>query len=180
MPDSRYKIYCCRFDIQVSSYLAIRCILMVSGHNCLQLWQINNTYFYQRIGNFVVHLLRGLINEVSSIKRELLRWFAGGPWFLNKTLTQTRLHWNNHFTVQCLLSAIHWSTPDNNSHRFRCHFPVLMYWKAKVSKLYGFMSVFLKSLWRWTATMNGLAKQMVLQSHWPSAWPRHLHIHQAS
>lgn len=74
-------------------------------------------YLNQGIGNLVVHLLSGLINEVGAIEGELFGWLIRCPGLLYEALAAVQVHGQHHLRAQALLPVIQGPAPDHHLHR---------------------------------------------------------------
>lgn len=73
-------------------------------------------YLNQRIGNLVVHLLSGLINEVSPIKGELFGRLVHCPGLFYEALAAVRVDGENRVRAESLLPVIQGPAPHNHLH----------------------------------------------------------------
>lgn len=79
------------------------------------------TYLDQRIGNLIVHLLSGLINEIGPIKGELFGWLICCSGLLYEALAPVQVHGQRHLRAQSLLPVIQGPAPDHHLHRLWPH-----------------------------------------------------------
>lgn len=77
---------------------------------------VPQAYLHQRIGNLIVHLLSGLINEVGPVKGELLWWLIRSPGLLHEALAAVQVHGQHHLGAEGLLPVIQGPAPDHHLH----------------------------------------------------------------
>lgn len=70
----------------------------------------------QRIGNLIVHLLGGLINEVGPVEGELFGGLVRRPGLLDEALAAVQVHGQHHLGAEGLLPVVQGPAPDHHLH----------------------------------------------------------------